>query len=122
MFRGSLASILLAPAAAAPMRAVEAVRAVAGQGLEGDRYFLKQGTFFKEKPDYEVTLIEADAVEAIRGGLASQRSPRAGSASRWAVERRSRRARSGPGSAGFVIAAAGSASDCDRATRRTRCQ
>src|SRR5256885_16480093 len=66
MLRGSLASILVAPAAGAPMLAVEAALAVAGKGLEGDRYFLKQGTFFKEKPDYEVTLIEAEAIEAVR--------------------------------------------------------
>ena len=30
----------------------------------GDRYFLKQGTFFKPEPDYELTLIEAEAIEA----------------------------------------------------------
>jgi MOSC domain-containing protein YiiM len=34
--------------------------------LEGDRYFLKHGTFFKPAPEYELTLIEAEAIEALR--------------------------------------------------------
>ena len=40
------------------MSTVEQVRAVAAKGLEGDRYFLGLGTFWKPKPDFEVTLIE----------------------------------------------------------------
>jgi len=35
-------------------------------GLEGDRYALKQGTFYKPEPDFELTLIEAEAIEALR--------------------------------------------------------
>jgi len=46
------------------MQAVAEVLAVPGVGLEGDRYALKQGTFFKPEPDFELTLIEAEAVEA----------------------------------------------------------
>ncbi len=42
-------------------RAVESVRAVAGKGLEGNRYF-DQG-----RPEAELTLIEAEALEAFRG-------------------------------------------------------
>jgi MOSC domain-containing protein YiiM len=38
---------------------VKEVRAVAGKGLEGDRYFAHA------KPDSQVTLIEAEAVEAL---------------------------------------------------------
>jgi len=34
--------------------------------LEGDRYALKQGTFYKPEPDFELTLIEAEAIEALR--------------------------------------------------------
>lgn len=37
-----------------------------GAGLEGDRYALKVGTFYKPQPDYELTLIEAEAIEALR--------------------------------------------------------
>jgi len=62
--QGHVESIHIAPAAKAPMQAVAEVLAVPGVGLEGDRYALKQGTFFKPEPDFELTLIEAEAVEA----------------------------------------------------------
>ena len=65
MWDGKVESIFIAKAARAPMEAVAEVRAVPGAGLEGDRYFLKQGTFFKPEPDFELTLIEAEALEAI---------------------------------------------------------
>lgn len=64
MWSGKVDSIHIAPAAKAPTRAVEQVEAVPGAGLTEDRYFLKQGTFFKPEPDYELTLIEAEAIEA----------------------------------------------------------
>jgi MOSC domain-containing protein YiiM len=47
------------------MQAVEHARAFPGVGLEGDRYALQQGTFFKPQPDFELTLIEAEAIEAL---------------------------------------------------------
>src|SRR5205807_9797583 len=40
--------------------------AVPGAGLEGDRYALGQGTFSKPLPDRELTLIEAEAIEAMK--------------------------------------------------------
>ena len=64
MAQGHVESIHIAPAAKAPMLKVSEVRAVPGVGLEGDRYALKQGTFFKPEPDFELTLIEAEAVES----------------------------------------------------------
>src|SRR5438105_12559021 len=51
------------------MESVEAVRAVPGQGLEGDRYFFRQGTYYKPQPDRELTLIEAEAIEAMKTEL-----------------------------------------------------
>jgi MOSC domain-containing protein YiiM len=46
---------------------VEEVRAVAGRGLEGDRYFYQRGTHSKRPgPDREVTLIEIEAIEALK--------------------------------------------------------
>jgi MOSC domain-containing protein YiiM len=66
MWDGKVESIFIAKAAEAPMEAVAGVRAVPGAGLEGDRYFLKQGTFFKPEPDFELTLIEAEALEAMK--------------------------------------------------------
>ena len=64
MARGQVESIHIAAAAKAPMQAVAEVLALPGVGLEGDRYALKQGTFFKPEPDFELTLIEAEAVES----------------------------------------------------------
>lgn len=63
---GFLADILIAESPTAPMVACESARAVAGRGLEGDRYFAGAGTFSPQpqKPDFEVTLIESEKVEA----------------------------------------------------------
>lgn len=74
-------AILVADAPAEPMRAVETARAVAGRGLEGDRYHDGRGTFLKPgdrgdapgaDPDvpgrHQVTLIEAGVLrEAVPG-------------------------------------------------------
>jgi MOSC domain-containing protein YiiM len=63
---GKVVSIYIADTGAAPMRAVGSVLAVAGKGLEGDRYFSRSGTFSdKPKPDSEITLIESEALEAL---------------------------------------------------------
>jgi len=49
------------------MVSVPAVRAVPGQGLEGDRYHARKGTYSPTHgPSREVTLIESEAVEALR--------------------------------------------------------
>ncbi len=69
MFEGTLVSINIAPDAKAPMRSVSEARAVPGRGLEGDRYFDQKGTFSKPQPDRELTLIEAEAIEAMRHEL-----------------------------------------------------
>jgi len=66
MGNGVVESIYLATAAEGAMRALSAVLAIPGVGLEGDRYALKQGTFYKPEPDRELTLIEAEAIEALR--------------------------------------------------------
>ena len=67
MWQGTLESIYIAPEAEAPMQSLVRVQASPGVGLEGDRYALKVGTFSKPVPDRELTLIEAEAIEAIRG-------------------------------------------------------
>jgi len=64
MWSGTVDSIHIAPGAKAPTSAVVEAEAVPGAGLVGDRYFLKQGTFFKPEPAFELTLIEAEAIEA----------------------------------------------------------
>jgi MOSC domain-containing protein YiiM len=66
MQNGSVLSIHIAPVAKAPTISIDAVQAVVGRGLEGDRYFFKTGSFSASEPDptEEVTLIEAEQVEA----------------------------------------------------------
>ena len=65
-WEGTIESIHIAANAKEPMRAVRSVVAITGVGLEGDRYALRQGTFYKPEPDYELTLIEAEAIEALQ--------------------------------------------------------
>jgi MOSC domain-containing protein YiiM len=64
MWRGTVDSIHIAPMAKAATQAVNQVELIPGAGLVGDRYFLKQGTFYKPEPQHELTLIEAEAIEA----------------------------------------------------------
>lgn len=64
---GTVVSIHIAPAGSASMTPVREVRAVPGKGLEGDRYFKQTGTYsWKPGPDREVTLIEIEALEALK--------------------------------------------------------
>jgi MOSC domain-containing protein YiiM len=64
--RGTVDQILLAGRKGTPRTAVGRATAVAGMGLEGDRYFgQKPGRY---AADRQVTLIEAEAVEAVRAG------------------------------------------------------
>src|SRR3989454_5208661 len=62
----SVEGIFIAQSAGAAPRAVAEVTAIPGRGLEGDRYFAGGGTFFEErKPGQDLTLIEAEAIEAM---------------------------------------------------------
>lgn len=66
MFQGELIGIYLTPEKATPLRPVPEARAVAGKGLDGDRYGTLRGTFSKAgKASQQVTLIECEAVEAV---------------------------------------------------------
>lgn len=63
-------SIQVAAESRAPMREVQSVRAVPGKGLEGDRYFSGAGSFSQNPGSgREVTLIEAEALEALEKEL-----------------------------------------------------
>jgi MOSC domain-containing protein YiiM len=67
MWQGSVVSIHITRAAGQPMEAVSDARAVAGRGLEGDRYFLGMG-YYSDKPGAggrEVTLIETETLDAL---------------------------------------------------------
>ncbi|WP_412063118.1 MOSC domain-containing protein [Rubrivirga sp. IMCC45206] len=60
---GRVVQIFLAPAAGAPAVAVPSARAVAGQGLEGDRYAAGEGSFSRwPGPARDLTLIAAEAL------------------------------------------------------------
>lgn len=65
MGNGIVESIFVASAAEAAPQSVGQAVAIPGAGLEGDRYALKLGTFYKPTPDRELTLIEAEAIEAL---------------------------------------------------------
>jgi len=67
MWQGSVVSIHITRAAGQPMETVAQARAVAGRGLEGDRYFLGTG-YYSDKPGAggrEVTLIETETLDAL---------------------------------------------------------
>ena len=66
MWNGTVESIHIASTAQGPPQSVPQAMAVPGSGLDGDRYALNLGTFYKPAPDYELTLIEAEAIEALR--------------------------------------------------------
>jgi MOSC domain-containing protein YiiM len=65
MWNGKVESIHIASTATGPDQALDQAVVIPGVGIEGDRYALKQGTFFKPEPDFELTLIEAEAIEAL---------------------------------------------------------
>jgi MOSC domain-containing protein YiiM len=68
MAGGVVVSIHVTPEAGTAPEVVSEVRAVPGKGLAGDRYFSQAGTFSgkEHKPAREVTLIESEAIEALK--------------------------------------------------------
>lgn len=62
---GTVAAILVAAAAEAPLLRVDSAEAVAGRGLAGDRYFDGRGTFSAPGRGYELTLVEAAALDEL---------------------------------------------------------
>lgn len=67
MEKPAVVSLYVAPGARQPTTSVNEVHAVPGKGLEGDRYFNLTGTFCDNPgPSYEVTLIEIEAVDALK--------------------------------------------------------
>lgn len=62
--RGKITDIFIAPDKGEPMQSRERVRALAGWGLEGDRYAMGLGAFSSDKRQVirHVTLIEEEAI------------------------------------------------------------
>jgi hypothetical protein len=71
---GSVAGLLVAPEAEAPLVAVESVVAIAGRGLEGDRYAAGRGTFSGPGRGYQLTLVEAETLDEL--GISWERARR----------------------------------------------
>jgi MOSC domain-containing protein len=64
--RGTVEAIALAEQATGPMRVVTQARALAGRGLDGDRYAAKAGTFTPDNDTargYDLTLIDAEVLD-----------------------------------------------------------
>ncbi|HEX6389310.1 MAG TPA: MOSC domain-containing protein [Solirubrobacteraceae bacterium] len=62
---GVVEALLVAPDKQAPVQEREAVTAVVGRGLEGDRYFEGRGTFASGRPGSELTLIDAAVLDEL---------------------------------------------------------
>ncbi|MFQ5566888.1 MAG: MOSC domain-containing protein [Paracoccaceae bacterium] len=63
---GQLEHIHITAAKRGVMQSLTEARLVAGQGIEGDRYFLGTGTYsIKPEPGRQVTLIEAETLAAL---------------------------------------------------------
>jgi MOSC domain-containing protein YiiM len=61
----SVEAIFTAPSASAPMVCHERIRAIAGVGLEGDRYTLGTGFYSDGQDGRQLTLIEAEDLERL---------------------------------------------------------
>src|SRR4029077_12620414 len=57
--------ILVAAEAEGPLGRVETAQAIAGSGLEGDRYCDGRGTFSGPGRGYQLTLVEAEVLESL---------------------------------------------------------
>ena len=76
MWQGVVVSIHLAGAAREPTTSVEAVRAVPGKGLEGDRYFRQKGTYSgRPGSGRDVTLIESEAIDGLQREYGVEMAP-----------------------------------------------
>jgi MOSC domain-containing protein YiiM len=74
--QGTVVSIHVATTGAAPMKSVTTAQAVVGQGLEGDRYYSKLGTYSNQAGSgRDVTLIEIEAIEGLKRDYEIQLDP-----------------------------------------------
>ena len=62
---GVVESIRIAACKGEPVHAVEDIRAIAGVGLDGDRYATGRGHYVDNRVSRDLTLIEAEAIEAL---------------------------------------------------------
>jgi hypothetical protein len=62
---GRVEALVIAPAAEAPVAGVDSAVAIAGQGLQGDRYVAGAGTFASGRPGSALTLVDAAVLESL---------------------------------------------------------
>jgi hypothetical protein len=62
---GVVEGLLVAPDAEAPLARLKSVEAIAGRGLDGDRYANGRGTFSTTGRGYELTLVEAEVLDSV---------------------------------------------------------
>jgi len=72
---GAVEWIHIASAAGAAMVAIDEAIAIPGRGLAGDRYEAGAGTFSNWPKDHELTLIEAEAIDAMNAEHGLQLGP-----------------------------------------------
>ena len=64
---GSVVSLYIANRRSAPMIEMDQLTALAGRGIEGDRYFLGTGTYSKTpQPGRQVTLIKREVLDRLK--------------------------------------------------------
>jgi hypothetical protein len=71
---GLVEALVLAPTAEAPVILVDEAVAIAGQGLQGDRYADGTGTFASGRPGSALTLIDAAVLDTFDGDLDHRRN------------------------------------------------
>jgi MOSC domain-containing protein YiiM len=73
---GVVEAIHISDAGSRPMQSLERVRAIAGVGLEGDRYATGSGHYSHDlKVDRDITLIEAEEIAALAAGAGIELAP-----------------------------------------------
>ena len=67
MTSGTIDHLFLTDAMSQPMRAQSELIAVAGEGIEGDRYMLATGTYSKKpEPGRQITLVEGEVLDWLK--------------------------------------------------------
>tara|TARA_B100001245_G_C22658708_1_gene322963 strand:- start:13 stop:489 length:477 start_codon:yes stop_codon:yes gene_type:complete len=64
---GSVVALFTVDRREAPMKQSEQINAIAGKGIEGDRYLLDTGTYSKKpEPGRQVTLIQSEVLDSLK--------------------------------------------------------
>ncbi|HEY7087207.1 MAG TPA: MOSC domain-containing protein [Tepidisphaeraceae bacterium] len=71
----TITAIFIADKSGQPMQSVQAIDAVAGKGLRGDRKFRDPSHPKKDTPEREITLIESEAIDAVNRDYALHLDP-----------------------------------------------